>query len=70
LYFGEKNCNARMTRRAAIQVHAMKHKGYLIREIAEEFDVSYYTIRSILRGRTWAEVKEAYDKIVASKSSE
>lgn len=53
---GVEHHNAKLTPEKVREIRRLYEKGMSQRKLAKQFDVSYYTVNSLLVGRTWKNV--------------
>jgi hypothetical protein len=51
---GEKNPNSKLIIQQVLEIRKKINNGYTIRQLAEEYDVSFQTISSIVNKETWS----------------
>lgn len=64
IYRGEQNHNAKLTERDVRSMRRMHKEDKLcIRCISKLFNTPYHTVRHVVRGFTWAHVKDEEETI-------
>lgn len=50
---GERNGNTKLTAEDVLEIRRLRKRGYLMREIAAEFDITKAHVSGILKGLCW-----------------